>query len=84
MKDESYLDKKYFIDGYVFNCPFCNRNNLQYSLTTHFSFDWTKEKKCYGYLAKCSSCDHESMHLSFKYLCNQSHVRFDDIKNIDS
>ncbi len=24
MSDMSHLDKKYFIDNYVYNCPYCN------------------------------------------------------------
>ncbi len=65
MKDFSYLDKKYFIDRTVYNCPFCNRNNVPYEVTLSFSFDWTPSKKCDGFLAKCSYCKHKSMHLSF-------------------
>ena len=28
--DHSHLDTQYFIDRYVFNCPFCNRRNVSY------------------------------------------------------
>ena len=63
--DKSYLDRKYFIDRDVYNCPFCNRRNVSYSLTGHLEFDWSAEKKCYVYVAECSSCERESMHLSF-------------------
>ena len=63
--DKSYLDRKYFIDCDVYNCPFCNRRNVFYILTRHLEFDWSAEKKCYLYVAKCSSCKRESMHLSF-------------------
>ena len=64
--DDSRLDSKYFIDEYVYNCPFCNRRNVSYFLRRSFSFDWTPEKKCYIYFAVCNSCEHESMHLSFE------------------
>lgn len=65
--DNSNLDAKYFIDKYVYNCPFCNRRNVSYSLNeTHNKFDWTPEKKCYVYFAICDSCGKESMHLSFE------------------
>jgi len=70
MEDYSYLDKKYFIDHTVYNCPFCNRNNVPYSIKYAFSFDWTDNKECYGYLVKCSYCKHESMHLSFQSIAN--------------
>lgn len=66
--DKSYLDRKYFIDADVYNCPFCNRRHLSYQLTVYQVFDWNAEKKCYVYFAKCSSCYNQSMHLSFAKL----------------
>jgi len=36
--DLSHLDKKYFIDPHIYNCPFCKRNNVSYSLIDTFSF----------------------------------------------
>lgn len=63
--DNSDLDNKYFIDNTVYNCPFCNRRNVIYRLTSYLKFDWSTEKKCYVYTARCSSCQRESMHLSF-------------------
>ena len=46
MTDQSHLDRKYFIDPYVFNCPFCKRNNVSYSLAARIPFDWSNSKKC--------------------------------------
>jgi len=66
MPDESHLDSKYFIDAHVYNCPFCNRRNVSYSLESLQSFDWTDGKKCYLYFAACSSCGGKSMHLSYE------------------
>ena len=66
MEDESKLDKKYFIDEEVYNCPFCNRRNVKYTLQKWFKFDWSKNKECFLYLVECSSCDGVSMHLSYK------------------
>ena len=66
--DKSYLDRRYFIDADVYNCPFCNRRNVSYVLTVYQVFDWNAEKKCYMYFAKCSSCYRQSMHLSFANL----------------
>lgn len=68
VQDQSYLDKKYFIDETVYNCPFCNRRNVTYELEDYFWFDWSKKKTCYVYLAKCSSCGKVSMHLSYEHL----------------
>lgn len=63
--DDSYLDSKYFIDEFVYNCPFCNRRNVSYFLSSVCSeFDWTPEKKCYIYFIVCESCGKKSMHLS--------------------
>lgn len=85
MPDQSQLDAKYFVDSRVYNCPFCNRRNVAYVVSSKFRFDWTDSKVCYGYIAQCSSCSNESMHLTFaeveiKYLGNQGNsprYRFD-------
>ena len=85
--DKSYLDSKYFIDSYVYNCPFCNRGNVAYRITKHLEFDWSTDKKCHVYVAKCSSCDRQSMHLSFdsihSYNQYNSNLKF-SVENIDS
>ncbi len=86
MEDFSYLDKKYFIDHTVYNCHFCNRKNVPYSVEDRFSFDWTDKKKCYGFLVKCFFCKHVSMHLSFQDIVeyNQGHLRIMPGLDIDS
>lgn len=68
--DLSHLDKKYFIDPHKYNCPFCQRNHVTYSLVDRFTFNWGDKKICYGYLIQCNSdgCEKTSMHLSFKEL----------------
>ena len=71
MEDQSGLDKKYFIDEEVYNCPFCNRRNVVYAIRDSFRFNWSKEKICYGYLAQCASCKQMSMHLSFEDILNR-------------
>jgi len=63
--ERSELDKKYFIDEHVYNCPFCNRRNVAYAVYNHVSFDWTENKRCYAYFVVCRSCDNQSMHLTF-------------------
>lgn len=62
--DQSFLDKKYFIDDSTYNCPFCNRNNVRYMIVGEDSFDWSNRKKCYVYRVLCTSCEKVSMHLS--------------------
>ncbi|PIR96541.1 MAG: hypothetical protein COT92_00495 [Candidatus Doudnabacteria bacterium CG10_big_fil_rev_8_21_14_0_10_42_18] len=39
--DLSHLDQKYFIDPHKYNCPFCKRNHVSYSLNqaTDFALD---------------------------------------------
>lgn len=68
--DLSHLDKKYFIDEHIYNCPFCKRNNVSYSLIDNFQFNWGESKICYGYIVRCESegCGKTSMHLSFQEL----------------
>jgi hypothetical protein len=63
--DESALDKKYFINAFVYNCPFCNRRNVSYRVSNKYQFHWTSEKKCFVYFVYCTSCEKTSMHLSF-------------------
>jgi hypothetical protein len=65
MPDQSHLDSRYFVDGRVYNCPFCNRRNVAYVVSATFRFDWTDAKPCFGYITRCSSCENESMHLTF-------------------
>ena len=65
MPDQSHLDECYFVDQHVYNCPFCNRRHVSYSITNYTSFDWTDSKKCYVYFVRCHSCGNESMHLSY-------------------
>jgi len=84
--DLSHLDKKYFIDAHIYNCPFCKRNNVSYSLVDTFSFHWGENKTCYGYIVRCDSdgCEKTSMHLSFQNLKRYEHSdRFMDGLDID-
>lgn len=88
MPDMSELDTRYFIDQFVFNCPFCKRRNVSYEIKDRYEFDWTDKKKCYIYLVECLSCNKVSMHLSHKYLALYSvghyAYRFDEkVKAID-
>jgi len=92
MSDQSHLDHLYFIDQYVYNCPFCNRRNVEYWIEDPCQFDWTNTKRCYVYFTECSSCHKKAIHLSFAYLnYNYLHkhggtdrFRFADIEDIDS
>jgi len=67
MVDQSKLDKKYFINNYIYNCPFCNRGHVSYTIRGMYEFDWSENKKCYAYFMECQSCGKKSMHLSYFY-----------------
>ena len=87
--DLSALDKKYFIDEYKYNCPFCMRNNVVYTLSNTIDFDWSEHKKCYAYKVTCSSCEEDSLHFSYEDIrlafTDGSHAnRFKSGINIDS
>ncbi len=83
--DLSDLDKQYFIDAYVYNCPFCKRGNVYYEIAEIFKFDWTESKECYCYLVKCQSkgCGKTSLHFSFRDLQKPYDREFRDNINID-
>ena len=66
MPDQSHLDQRYFVDSTIYNCPFCNRRHVSYSVFTDVTFDWTDEKRCRVFFVVCHSCQKRSMHLSFK------------------
>lgn len=65
MPDESYLDQKYFIDESIYNCPYCNRRHVSYSITKKVYFNWSTEKDCFAWFIRCGSCGRISMHLTF-------------------
>jgi len=81
--DLSYLDKKYFIDRHKYNCPFCKRNHVSYSLIETTNFDWAEKKKCYIYIIRCDSCQKESLHFSYEDI-RSSDSYFRDKLDIDS
>ncbi len=85
MVDQAHLDLKYFIDSEVYNCPFCNRRNVQYNVESKVEFDWTTNKRCVVWRVKCASCQKISMHLTFEDLQSERHgyVHFKDNVEID-
>lgn len=83
MTDLSYLDKKYFVDGETYNCPFCNRNNVSCKFRLYTSFNWDNSKICYVYKSKCSSCDNEGLHLSFTVMGDYQGIDSEYWYNID-
>ena len=83
--DLSSLDKKYFIDTYKYNCPFCKRNHVSYSLDKTIEFDWSEEKKCYVYFIECKSCGNTSLHFSYNDIRSHNvYGRFQEEIDIDS
>lgn len=67
-QDQSHLDLKYFIDPYIYNCPYCNRRHVTYELRSTGTFNWTATKRCACYFVRCRFCENTSMHLSFEEL----------------
>ena len=85
MTDMSHLDEKYFIDDSVYNCPFCNRRNVKYTVPSHGMFDWSNSKECHIWFVKCSSCEKKSMHLSYSDISwSHNYGKFKDEIDIDS
>ena len=66
MTDQSYLDSRYFIDDKIYNCPFCNRRHVSYSIYDKVEFNWAGDKLCRGFFVICHSCQKQSMHLTFQ------------------
>lgn len=75
MPDQSSLDKKYFIDGYVYNCPFCKRGSVSYGVEARLSFDWSENRTVYIYIIRCESCNKQSFHLSDSNFNSSSYQR---------
>lgn len=71
--DFSDKDAKYFIDPHVYNCPYCKRRNVKYSLYQEYKFNWSAHKICYVWFVKCADCERLSMHLSFEDIEKKSY-----------
>lgn len=74
--DQSHLDSRYFIDGSVYNCPFCNRRHVGFSIDGVASFEWSNRKPCFLFLAECDSCGKKSLHLSFDEIVTMRHGNY--------
>lgn len=68
MVNQSHLDERYFVDDKIYNCPFCNRRHVSYSIYASTRFDWTEAKRCHAYFIRCHSCQGDSMHLTYEDL----------------
>jgi hypothetical protein len=88
MPDHSDLDARYFVDNNTYNCPFCNRRNVAYTLKNTSKFDWSNKKECFLFLVECSSCHKKSLHLSFdsihQYVGGAGGWQFNSDINIDN
>lgn len=79
--DQSELDKKYFVDEEVYNCPFCNRRHVTYTLVSWLKFNWSNEKECFLCIVKCNSCDKRSMHLSYYDIISHNQYVKDSLRS---
>lgn len=66
--DQSHKDTQYFLDNDTYNCPFCNRKNITYSIVDDGCgfYNPTNTKKTYYYTVECGdeACGKISFHLS--------------------
>lgn len=85
MADQSHLDAQYFIDGSVYNCPFCNRRHVSYTNLGRMPFNWSNEKNCEIWRVRCNCCQKVSMHLTFQPLQDErwGHARFRGEADLD-
>lgn len=64
MPDLSYKDTKYFVTPKTYNCPYCNRRSIGFSVTQKTTFDWSEDRWVAIYIVKCDDCNKESAHFS--------------------
>lgn len=69
--DQSDLDKKYFVDGSRYNCPYCNRRHVVYDISGYRKFNWTDTKECWAIFVQCEFCQNVSLHLTFEDIVSQ-------------
>lgn len=62
--DQSHLDRRYFVDAHKYNCPYCKRRHVSYSVVGKSAFNWSNNRVVYIYRVQCGSCQKTSMHLS--------------------
>ena len=66
--DHSEKDNLYFIDQDIYNCPFCQRRNVKYSVTDTTWYHTGTENIMHVYQVKCSDCDGNSLHFTLDNL----------------
>lgn len=62
--DRSEKDSLYFIDSKVYNCPFCKRGNVRYTLTGKTMYEDEHGERINVYQIKCSDCNGHSLHFT--------------------
>lgn len=79
MTDESFLDDQYFLNDTIYNCPYCNRRHVTYTIYSAVPFDWNQNKECVAYFVRCNSCKKRSMHLTYEgisYMDHYNNIKF--------
>ena len=66
--DRSHKDKQYFIDGSTYNCPFCNRRNVKYTVADRGSYNKSNTKNVFFYVIQCTDCKKASFRLTITSL----------------
>ncbi len=75
--NRSDKDKKYFIDGSTYNCPFCQRRQIKYKIVDFGEYNSSNTNTVYFYIVRCADCYKISFHLSkYKLAMNYNHSAF--------
>ena len=56
--DLSFKDKKYFLDGKTYNCPFCNRRSVRFEVNDEGQFFWSEKKVAWFFIVRCLEDDY--------------------------
>jgi len=64
--DYSQKDSKYFTSGRTYNCPFCKRGSVAFTIEDKGNFSTSRQKNVYYYIIRCKEleCNKKSFHLS--------------------
>lgn len=86
--DQSAKDNMYFIDEYVYNCPFCRRRNIRYTVERAMTYTQLDDTEMHVYQVECTECRNLSLHFSQHdlqiYSSRPSRFIYDDAVMLDA
>ena len=68
MRGDEYLDGRYFVDGQTYNCPFCKRRHVAFSVLSHQEMHWSQARSAHVFFVQCRSCTKISLHISREFI----------------